>query len=262
MVCLTGADPTLLGGGELALDKEVEVIETLSEIISLTGVPRRDGCLSTGGEEAIARTAGESMRGLSNFGVASTRIVRGWTTRGAGDPDRETAVLGVPGREIALWPSTDGLSVFSGVSSFVESNGSSTDCISFFKASCAAVISSLPGCCRFSTGLVRASISALCFPLQVSGALLSEEKSSREAEIDSPLPCGEPEASTTAFLLGIFDVSSGTKGLFLGTVEPMVTDTCDLTSLIGVDTRDGVLGRMGMTGGRVLDVDVDATIGA
>ena len=101
VVCLTGADPTLLGGGELALDIEVDVIETLSETISLTGVPRRDGCLSAVGDEAIAAIAGERMRGLSSFGVGNTRRVRGWTARGAGEPVRETVVPGVPGREIA-----------------------------------------------------------------------------------------------------------------------------------------------------------------
>jgi xanthine/CO dehydrogenase XdhC/CoxF family maturation factor len=37
----TGADPTLVGGGELALDIDVDVIETLSDIASLVGVPGR-----------------------------------------------------------------------------------------------------------------------------------------------------------------------------------------------------------------------------
>jgi hypothetical protein len=38
VVDLTGAEPTLFGGGELGLDNEADVIEALSEIISLTGV--------------------------------------------------------------------------------------------------------------------------------------------------------------------------------------------------------------------------------
>lgn len=253
MVCLPGADPTLLGGGELALDIDVDVIETLSETISLTGVPRRDGCLSTTGEEAIPATAGGSMRGLFSFGVGNTRIVRGWTVRGAGDPVRETAVLGVPGREIAPWPNSDDRSVLSGVSGFVESSWYPTDCKAFLDASCAAVISSLPGCCRFSTCLVGASGSAFCFTLRASGALFSGGISSKEAEVDDPLPCGEPEASTIALLLATLDVSSCTEGPALEVLESTVIGTNGLTSLIGVATRDGVLGRTGTTGGRILD---------
>lgn len=41
VVDLTGAEPTLEGGGELALDIEADVIEALSEITSLAGVPGR-----------------------------------------------------------------------------------------------------------------------------------------------------------------------------------------------------------------------------
>jgi hypothetical protein len=44
VVALTGAEPTLDGGGEFALDIEVDVIEALSDIISLVGVPGRS-CL-------------------------------------------------------------------------------------------------------------------------------------------------------------------------------------------------------------------------
>ena len=39
VVCRTGALPTLVGGGELARDIEVDVKEALSEILSLIGVP-------------------------------------------------------------------------------------------------------------------------------------------------------------------------------------------------------------------------------
>ena len=241
---------------------EVEVIETLSETISLetislTGVPRRDGCLSTVGDEAIAATAGKRMRGLSSFGVGNTRIVRGWVARGAGESVRETAVLGVLGREIALWPRTDGRSVLSGVSGFVESKWYATDCKSFFDASCAAVISSLPGCCLFSTSFAGSSLSALCFPLRMLGALLSKAKPWNEAEVNNPLPCGEPEASTTAFLLVTFDASSWTEGPALEVLLSTVTGTSDLTSFIGLATRDGVLGRTGTMGGIVLDATLE-----
>ena len=41
VVVRTGAEPTFDGGGELARDKEADVIEALSETISLVGVPGR-----------------------------------------------------------------------------------------------------------------------------------------------------------------------------------------------------------------------------
>lgn len=41
MTSRIGAEPTLVGGGELALDNDVEVREALSEMISLVGVPGR-----------------------------------------------------------------------------------------------------------------------------------------------------------------------------------------------------------------------------
>lgn len=44
MVILTGAEPTLDGGGELALESEADVTEALSEMASLVGVPGRS-CL-------------------------------------------------------------------------------------------------------------------------------------------------------------------------------------------------------------------------
>ena len=252
MVCLTGADPTLLGGGELARDVEVDVMDTLSETISLTGVPRREGCLSTVGEEATAATAGERMRGLSNFGVGTTRIVRGWTVRGAGDPVRETAVLGVPGREIAPLSRIDVRSVLSGVSGLPGSDGYLTDCMSFFDASCAAAISSLPGCCRFSIGFVGVSGSSF-FPLRVFGAISSKEKSNTVVEVDGPLALGEPEASMTGPLFVSFGISSCAEGPALDLLTSTVPGSDGLASFIGVATRDGVLGRTGTTGGSVLD---------
>jgi hypothetical protein len=56
VVDLTGADPTLVAGGELGLESEFDVIEALSEIVSLTGVLGRSlrvsgtmlGCLLGG----------------------------------------------------------------------------------------------------------------------------------------------------------------------------------------------------------------------
>lgn len=45
MFARTGAEPTLEGGGEFALEIEADVIEALSEIISLVGVPERSSLL-------------------------------------------------------------------------------------------------------------------------------------------------------------------------------------------------------------------------
>tara|TARA_R110002060_G_scaffold59039_8_gene68956 strand:- start:272 stop:571 length:300 start_codon:yes stop_codon:yes gene_type:complete len=89
VVIRTGADPTFDGGGELALDIEADVMEALSEIISLDGVPGRS-CLETdtrldcregstlGGnievtDEGVALPAG----GISVFGVDVRRKVFG-----------------------------------------------------------------------------------------------------------------------------------------------------------------------------------------
>jgi hypothetical protein len=41
VVARTGAEPTLVGGGELARDIDADVMEALSEMISLVGVPGR-----------------------------------------------------------------------------------------------------------------------------------------------------------------------------------------------------------------------------
>jgi hypothetical protein len=71
----TGAAPTLLGGGEFVLEAEIEaeMIEALSEIISLTGV---SGRMEPERAEALVVPAiidGE----LSVFGVGITRRVLG-----------------------------------------------------------------------------------------------------------------------------------------------------------------------------------------
>jgi len=39
VVNLTGAEPTFEGGGEFALEIDTDVVEALSEMISLTGLP-------------------------------------------------------------------------------------------------------------------------------------------------------------------------------------------------------------------------------
>ena len=41
VLTLTGAEPTFDGGGEFALDIDAEVMEALSDMISLVGVPDR-----------------------------------------------------------------------------------------------------------------------------------------------------------------------------------------------------------------------------
>ncbi len=88
VTCLTGAEPTLVGGGELARDIEVDATEALSDIFSLSGVPggwieeklpRRDTCLLTAEQAVAAATDGEAAAargGVSGFGVGSARMVR------------------------------------------------------------------------------------------------------------------------------------------------------------------------------------------
>lgn len=85
---LTGADPTLDGGGELALDSDADVIEAVSDMISLVGVPGRssldaDARLGwreggkTGGNIDVAEEGVAHPGGASAFGVGTTRIVFG-----------------------------------------------------------------------------------------------------------------------------------------------------------------------------------------
>jgi hypothetical protein len=108
---LTGAVPTLptIGGGELALEMEVEVIEAVSEINSLAGVPGKlteailaclDLSLSTVGIWGRdGADAAERGGGVSVFGVATTRNVLGGAVRLIGDPVAAAAGLG--GTELA-----------------------------------------------------------------------------------------------------------------------------------------------------------------
>ena len=102
MICLTGADPTLPGGGEFARESVVEAKDILSQNFSLAGVPgrsieiilgRRDGCLLMVGG-AIAGEAGR----VSAFGGGGTRLARTWFGRVVEGTDAcEAAVAGVEG---------------------------------------------------------------------------------------------------------------------------------------------------------------------
>jgi hypothetical protein len=89
VVALTGAEPTLDGGGEFALDMEVDVIEALSDIISLVGVPGRScldiearlGCRDGGncGGKADVTELGVALpaAGVSGFMEEAIRNVLG-----------------------------------------------------------------------------------------------------------------------------------------------------------------------------------------
>ena len=102
MVCLTGADPTLLRGGEFARDNVADARDMSSQVFSLTGVPgrstevtlgRRDVCLLVI-VEAIAGEAGCA----SALGNGGARVARTWFGRVADDPEAcETVVAGVGG---------------------------------------------------------------------------------------------------------------------------------------------------------------------
>lgn len=102
MNCLTGADPTLLGGGEFARDNVVDAKDMLSENFSLAGVPgrstevtlgRRDACLLV----TAGAIAGEAGR-VSAFGSGGARFARNWFGRVADEADAcEIAVAGVVG---------------------------------------------------------------------------------------------------------------------------------------------------------------------
>lgn len=156
VTCLTGADPTLLGGGELARDIEAEVNDALSDIFSLAGVPggciderlaRRDCCLPAAMEVGAFTTDGEAgfRRGVSTLGVGSTRIVRGCVWRTMDAPEAcDTAVAGVGGRDMAELTEADAIVLF-------WLDEAATDSRSFLDASLAAAMSNLPGC-RFSVG--------------------------------------------------------------------------------------------------------------
>lgn len=89
-ICLTGAEPILVGGGVFAREIEVDVNDALSDILSLTGVPGsctdaklplRECCLFTADDGGMFALAGEvdGTRGeVSVMAVEMTRRVRGW----------------------------------------------------------------------------------------------------------------------------------------------------------------------------------------
>lgn len=137
VVCLTGAIPTLPGGGELARDMEAEVIDALSDIISPIGVvgrliEARLGCLDsnllapTGLGAAGGAAEVGAVDGVSVFGVGKTRIVLG-----PADIDIGT-----------------GCEVLADDSVAVDAELAGPACTSF-KVSVAAEILSFPGCSRF-----------------------------------------------------------------------------------------------------------------
>lgn len=109
-ICLTGAEPTLVGGGVFAREIEAEVSDALSEILSLIGVPGscidaklplREGCLfeaAGGGKLAFKGEADGKGGGASATGVARTRIVRDCVERGTEAPVAcDTTAVGVAG---------------------------------------------------------------------------------------------------------------------------------------------------------------------
>jgi hypothetical protein len=108
---LTGAVPTIppIGGGEFALEIEVEVIEAVSEINSLTGVPGGfieatlaclDLSLSTVGICGRGADVADNGGGISALGVETTRNVLGATARLIGDP--VTTAAGLGGTELVV----------------------------------------------------------------------------------------------------------------------------------------------------------------
>lgn len=134
VVCLTGATPTLLGGGELARDMDVEVIDALSDIRSATGVAgrlieARLGCLDgsllvpTGLAAAGGRAEVGAVDGVSVFGIGRTRNVLGPADTDVGTVLADDSVA-------------------------VDAELAGPACTSF-KLSVAAEILSFPGSCRF-----------------------------------------------------------------------------------------------------------------
>jgi hypothetical protein len=151
-----------MGGGELALDIDVDVTEALSEIISLMGVPGiltdamlacRDLSLSTEGKwgtdeaEGVGRDGGTSL-----FGVGTTRNVLGAMVRLMGDP--EIAVAGLAGTDVVV-DNTRALLVRP--SAFWELGAGD---FSVSGVRMAAVMSSLPGCCLFVEAGVVTGVGA------------------------------------------------------------------------------------------------------
>ena len=166
MTCLTGADPTLFGGGEFARDNVVDAKDMLSQHLSLAGVPglsvdvilgRRDACLLA----IVGAIAGEAGR-VSAFGSGGTRTARDWFGRVTDEADAcETAVTGVGGWDAAGPLVTPAVSVES---------------LSFFDASLAAAISSLLGrYCFLSADLEDfAGEGSLGFDVVLASGMLEE----------------------------------------------------------------------------------------
>lgn len=147
MVVRTGADPILEGGGEFARENDVVVMDALSDIISLTGVPDlsnrvaearlgwRDegspgGCIELADEGADMSVLGNA----SVLGVGNTLKVLG-AFRMAGD--KTLAEAGVLGGKAGK---SDGADCFTGVSPSVEFGSVSfIDCIARLRVGTAAV---------------------------------------------------------------------------------------------------------------------------
>ena len=73
VVILTGAEPTLDGGGELALEIEADVTEALSEIASLVGVPGRS-CLEIEARLACLVGRGGGTTEVTDDGVGCPEV--------------------------------------------------------------------------------------------------------------------------------------------------------------------------------------------
>ena len=136
---LTGADPTLLGGGEFARDMDVEVKDALSEILSSAAEPGRCMEVMLGRREACLLVAPDG-RLLGEAGWVSfleSRRVRGRLWRKADEAD-----AGVGGWERAGVPEASPVA-------FLTSLEALTDSISS-EVSSAAAMSSLAGLCFLS----------------------------------------------------------------------------------------------------------------
>jgi hypothetical protein len=89
VVTRTGAEPTFGGGGELARDIDADVIEALSEMISLVGVPGRssleldamlawrEDTMVCGNIEVVEDGVALLAGGNSDFGVGTSLNVFG-----------------------------------------------------------------------------------------------------------------------------------------------------------------------------------------
>jgi hypothetical protein len=105
VLVLTGAEPTLVGGGELGLDRDAEVRDALSDISSLAGVDGRSvrdsetilGCLLKEGEGSAAADRGNDTTGAaaaSTLAAGTTRKVLGAVLMAGDETTGEAAVLG------------------------------------------------------------------------------------------------------------------------------------------------------------------------